>query len=152
MKLAFSGEGRYPEFDDGYKLYCSRRRGKPSMTEQQYKKAVKLYCRALSSRLIDNGIVDLPTGLGSISAITLTRKPQYRGNKFIGLGKKDWESGQYDGSFKTFGITFLPRHTKEHNLRCFGFVANRRLFQRMKEMYLSDNCSWIPLRFKDNMI
>ena len=153
MKLAFSGEGRYVDFSDGYRLYCNRRRHKEAVDEKTYRRIIRLYCKYLSERLCREGMVDLPTGIGSIAAITITRKPQYRGKQFVGYGKKDWEDrGQYDGKLKTFGLTFLPKRDRTQNLRCYGFVGNRELFKRIKKGYLSGECNWIPLGFKDEMI
>ena len=152
MKLAFSGEGRYPEFEDGYRLYLKRARTNDNIDLKTYKKVVRLYCRRLAERLCENGIVDLPSGLGSIAAVTMDRKPQFRGTKFIGYGKKDWETGQYDWSKKAFGIAFLARSRKKDNLRSYGFVANRRLFKKISEHKDSFYCNWKPLEFNDEMI
>jgi len=91
-------------------------------------------------------------GLGQIAAAIITRKPQYRGKKFIGYGKMDWDKGCFDGSPKAFGIVFLPNRNKKAGLRCYGFVANRKLFKRMKARYESDDCPWVPLEFNDDMI
>lgn len=152
MKLAFSGKAHYPDFEKGYELYVKRSKTGNYMDFKTYKRVIKTYCRTLAERLCDDGYVDLPSGLGAIMAITLRRRPQYRGDKFIGYGKMDWEKGHYDGSSKAFGITFLPRRRKKDNLRCYGFVANRRLFKKVKEKSEDYHCGWKPLNFSDEMI
>jgi len=152
MKLAFSGQARYADFSDGYRIYLSRLRGKPPVSMEEYRRAVKAYCRIIADRLVDDGFADLPAGIGSIAAATITRKPQYRGKHFIGYGGMDWGTGQYDGKLKTFGMVYLPRHGRNGNLRCLGYVANRRLFQRMKKRAMADDCTWEPIEFNDEMI
>lgn len=153
MKLAFSGDGRYADFSGGYKLYAKRSKSGCEVDRETYCRIVRRYCKLLAAQLEENGIVDLPNEIGSIAAATLTRRPQFRGKKFIGYGAIDWTTGQYDGRLKTFGMVFLPRHTKKNsNLRCFGFVANRRLFKRMKEKSKRIDCPWDAIEFKDEMI
>ena len=152
MKLAFSGEARYPKFDLGYELYSSRVRTRMPVSINSYKRIVKRYCASLAERLYNEGSVSLPMKLGTLSAAVIKRKPKYREGKFIGFGKKDWKTGNYDGTYKAFGIVFLPNRTKNPNLRCFGFVANRALFKRLKERYDGYDCPWVPLEFNDEMI
>ena len=152
MKLAFNGQGRYADFRKGYELYVKRSKLGKCMSEEMYRKVVRSYCRMLADTLGDEGIVDLPGGLGSIAAATLTRKPQYRGKKFIGYGKYDWDKGHFDGKLKTFGMVFLPRRERTQNLRCYGFVANRRLFQKIKEKAIGFGCNWKPIEFNDEMV
>lgn len=152
MRLAFSGESRYPDYDNGYRLYLNRDRNGSPVSKRQYKRIVREYCRVLADRLVENGIIDFPGRFGSVAAIELLRKPQYRGKKFVGYGKIDWESGHFDGTLKAFGIGFLPNRKRSENLRCFGFVANRALFKRMKSKFLSDSCNWIAMTFTDEMI
>lgn len=150
MKLAFNGLGHYAEFSDGYALYVRRAQSEP-VDESTYKRIVKAYCKRLADRLYDEGLVDLPKGMGSIAATVITRKPQYRGKRFVGYGKYDWTIGGYDGKLKTFGLVFLPKHTKK-NMRCFGYVANRELFKRVKQHSDEETCKWKPLDFNDDMI
>ena len=152
MKLAFSGQARYPEMNDGYELYCRRARTNDPVDLNTYTKIVKEYCRMLAEDLEKDGIVDMPSGLGSISAIRIKRKPQYRNKKFAGYGKWDWKHGHYDGSLNAFGMAFLPKRDKTQNLRCYGFVANRRLFKRIKERYDAGLNEWTPMTFNDEMI
>lgn len=152
MKLAFSGQGRYPDLTEGYALYRKRSRKENALDEKMYNAVVKRYCKRLAERLVEEGIVELPNGMGTIAAATLTRKPQYRNGKFIGYGKRDYASGNLDGTLKTFGMVFLPRHTKNQNLRCLGYVANRKLFQTMKERYMSGEADWLPMVFNEDMI
>ena len=153
MKLAFSGQGRYTDFEDGYTMYVNRSRNGESVDKKTYSRIVRMYCSILADRLLDNGIVDLPNEMGMIVAAILKRKPQYRGNKFIGYGKMDWQKKVYDGTLKTFGMVFLPKMGKKrNNFRCYGFVANRRLFQKMKAVYENTYCNWSPIAFDDEMI
>lgn len=151
MKLAFSGEARYPDFESGYELYKSRNRSRIPVDFKTYRNIIREYCKLLQKDLLENGIVDLPS-IGSLYASIFTRRPQYRGKKFIGYGKMDWRKGHYDGEPTAFGISFLPNRNKTHNLRCFGFVANRQLFKKMKALFLSDDCPWVPMAFDNEMI
>ena len=152
MKLAFSGQARYPDMTDGYDLYVRRTRtGKP-VDLKTYTAIVKEYCKMLAEDLENEGIVDLPCGLGSVAAVTIRRRPQYRGKKFIGFGKMDWKAGHLDGRINAFGIAFIPRRDKTNNLRCYGFVANRRLFKRIKEKYDFGLCPWSPMEYGKEMI
>lgn len=152
MKLAFNGKGHYTDFSESYGLYVKRSRGGDVFDERTFRRVVRSYCRILSERLIRDGIADLPCNMGTIVAARITRKPQYRGKEFIGYGKKDWKTGEYDGKLKTFGLVFLPKHGKNENLRCFGYVANRKLFQKVKSKYESDERTWELLDFNDDMI
>lgn len=150
MKLAFSGQARYTDFETGYQLYRNRAKNECSDLVM-YKRAIRAYCKRLAARLKTTGIIDLPAGLGSLAAVTMIRKPQYRGKKFIGFGKMDWEKGYYDGDIHAFGIVFLPKRTKSENLRSYGFVANRRLFKEVKNNCMEKQM-WSPLEFSDEMI
>lgn len=152
MKLAFSGEARYPDFQEAYDLYVGRSRKSECVDGPTYRRIVKEYCRSLAERLENYGMADLPANLGSIAAATITRRPQYRGKKFVGYGKMDWKTGQRDGSPTAFGVVFLPNRDSDANLRSCGFVANRRLYQRMKADYDDGTAKWIPLEFNDDMI
>lgn len=153
MKLAFSGQGRYTDFEDSYKLYVNRSRNGDSVDRKTYNRIIRRYCSILAGRLVEYGIIDLPNDIGMIAASILRRRPQYRGKKFIGYGKRDWENGCYDGSLKTFGLVFLPKlGHKRNNFRSYGFVANRKLFKEMKQMYENGDCNWSPITFNDEMI
>lgn len=152
MKLAFSGQAKYPDMTDGYELYVRRARTNKSVDLQTYTAVVKEYCSLLAEDLKNEGIVDLPCGLGSVAAVTIRRRPQYRGKKFVGYGSYNWEKGHYDGEPKAFGLAFLPSRDKTNNLRCYGFVANRKLFKKMKELYQSYDCPWVPMEYGKEMI
>lgn len=152
MKLAFSGQARYPDYDDGYDLYVKRSRTNAYMSKESYKKVIRMYCKVLADRLYETGFIELPSGLGHVAVVTIDRKVKYFGDKRIGLGKMDWGKGRYDGSRKAFGITFLPRRRNKDNLRSYGFVANRRLFKKVKERSEDFTCNWKPLEFNDEMI
>ena len=151
MKLAFNGEGHYTDFSDGYELYKNRAKTDKYVDAKTYNKIIRMYGSLLADRLLKYGIVDLPNNMGMIAASIIRRRPQYRGKKFIGYGKMDWEKGHRDGSPKVFGMVFLPRHEKK-NMRCYGFVANRQLFKKMKAVYEQDFCPWYPIEFNDEMI
>ena len=151
MKLAFSGKGRYTDFSEAYELY-KKRNPEKALDEKTYKRVIRKYCGKLAARLKEEGMVDLPKGLGSISTALILRKPQYRGKQFVGYGAMDWKKGHRDGKLKAFGLVFLPRRDKNPNLRCFGFVANRRLFQMLSAKYESGNRNWEPIEFNDEMI
>lgn len=152
MRLAFSGQARYAEFDEGYALYVKRSRLGQSVDKATYRRIVKAYCRMLADDLYEKGMVDLPGKIGSIAAATITRKPQYMGDKFIGYGKKDWKTGHYDGKLKAFGLVFLPRRGKNANLRSYGFVANRKLFKKMSSRFHGYECPWKTIEYKDEMV
>jgi len=152
MKLAFSGEARYPVLKDSFHVYSRRVRGRLPVDYKVYCKVVKLYCASLAERLCNEGMADLPSDLGTLYASTIKRKPRYRNGKFDGFGKKDWKNGYYDGTPTAFGVVFLPNRNKSQNLRCYGFVANRALYKRLKGIYESRDCKWVPLEFNDEMI
>lgn len=151
MRLAFSGEGRYPDFKSGYALYRRRARRIGTVDEAVYRRVIRAYCRALADKLEREGAVELPCGMGTLMAAELTRKPQYRGRLFIGYGAPG-RHGALDGTLKAFGIVFLPRRDSTPQLRSCGFVANRGLFRRMKARYTGGWCDWAPADFDDSMI
>lgn len=152
MKLAFNGQAHYIDFLGGYALYKKRTKKDFVVSFELYKRVIRCYCKLLAERLLQNGMIDLPKNYGIITSAIITRKPQYRGKKFIGYGAKVWRTGQYDGKLKTFGMVYLPRHGKHNNMRCLGYVANRCLFKKMKAIYESDSCSWQPIEFNDDLI
>ncbi len=151
MKLAFSNEAKYTDFTPGYELYLKRNRTGNPVDEATYRRVLKAYCKMMAERLQNDGIVDLPCGLGSICAALIRKKAQYRNGKFDGYGAMDWKTGKRDGKLKAFGLVFLPKHEKG-SLRSYGFVGNRKLFQRMKEMYSGYECPWTLIEFNDEMI
>ena len=151
MKLAFSGEARYPRYTEGYELYKKRTRSRECMDFDTYKRVIRRYCSGLGDRLVDEGMVDLPCGLGSITSAIFTRKAKYKDGRFLGYGKIG-RDGKFDGTLKAFGIVYMPRRDKNNNLRCYGFVTNRQLFKRVKNKYIGDECNWVPIEFKDEMI
>ena len=152
MRLALNGQGHYTDFSGGYDLYVKRSRKGRCVDFAMYRRIVRAYCRLLAERLAADGLADLPCGLGSVSAAVITRKPQYRGKAFVGYGAMDWNTGKYDGKLKAFGMVYLPRRDRNRNLRCLGFVANRRLFRRMKDIYSGGRRPWTPVEFNDDMI
>ena len=152
MKLAFHGQAKYADMSDGYDLYRRRTRTNEPVPLHIYTAVVKEYCRMMAEDLEKEGMVDLPVGLGTIAAVRIFRRPQFRGKKFVGYGKFDWKKGHYDGEPWAFGLAYLPRRTKTQNLRCYGFVANRRLFKRMKELHDGYDCPWVPMEYGNEMI
>lgn len=152
MKLAFNGKAKYTDFTPGYELYKKRTRSREVLPIAIYKRIVRAYCKLLSDRLIHEGNIDIPYCAGMIAAAEFTRRPQYRGKKFIGYGKKDWETGYYDGNLKAFGLAYLPVRGKNENMRCYGFVANRKLFKKMQQAYEEYYREWEPVKFDDSMI
>ena len=152
MRLAFSNKAKYPDFDSGYDLYAKRSRGRALISKDVYKRIIREYCLGMSMRLLNDGMVDIPGNIGTLYAAVIGRKPVYRDGKFVGYGKFDWATGRYDGERDAFGVVFLPNRRKTPNLRCYGFVANRRLFKKMKWLYESDYCPWVPIEFNDEII
>ena len=152
MRLAFDNQAHYADFSEGYKTYLKRTKVDKPVDEKTYKRIVKAYCKRLAQRFEEDGMIDLPCEMGTVTTAILTRRPQYRGKKFIGFGKKDWTTGLYDGTLKTFGIVFLPNRKVSQNLRCFGFVTNRRLFKKMKELNDGTGKKWTPVVFNDEMV
>ncbi len=151
MKLAFSGEARHADMGPAYQLYRRRERKGQPLDEKTYRRVLKAYCKMLAERLRNEGMIDLPCGLGLIAAATITRKAQYYGRTFAGYGAMNWKTGKRDGRLKTFGMVYLPSHDKG-SLRCYGFVANRKLFQVMREINNDYGCPWTPMDFNDDMI
>ena len=47
MKLAFSEQGRYADFDEGYALYCKRTKKEP-VDEKTYRRIIRKYFRKLN--------------------------------------------------------------------------------------------------------
>lgn len=152
MKLAFSGQGHYSSFDDGYALYMKRDKSGAPLDKKTYKRIIRSYCKILAQRLLEDGVVDLPSRFGRIAAVRITKKPQYRGQRFVGYGAMDWKKGVYDGKLKTFGITYIPRRDRSQNMRCLGFVANRQLFKRVKSFFNEGSCGWDLMDFNEEMV
>ena len=84
MKLAFNNEAKYTDFAPGYELYLRRNRTGNPVDEATYRRVLKAYCKMMAERLQNDGIVDLPCGLGSICAALIRKKAQYRNGKFDG--------------------------------------------------------------------
>ena len=152
MRLAFTNNGKYTDFEEGYNLYVKRSRTDVGISEETYRRIIRKYCSLLADRLYEEGFVNLPGQLGAIAVSTITRRPLYMGKKFIGYGSYDWKKREYDGKLKTIGLVYLPRRNKLKNLRCYGFVANRRLFHRIKKGYEDCSSPWVPIEFNDDMI
>lgn len=152
MKLAFSMQAHYSDYTDGYARYKSATSPKRCVRERDYHSVVRAYCKMLADSLLSDGMVDLPCGMGSLAVANIRRKPQYRNKKFLGYGKWDWNTKSYDGQLKAFGIVFLPCRSTTNNLRSFGFVANTRLFRRIKAAWQNKEVTWVPVEFNGEMI
>lgn len=152
MKLAFSGDAHYTSFDSGYERYVKGAKTRELVDRATYNRVVRSYCQLLVDRLYEEGMVDLPCNMGTLAAVKIKRKPQFRKGRFVGFGKLDWEKGTYDDSREAFGVAFLPKHGINDNLRCYGFVANRRLYQRMRDRSEEFTCPWVPMKLTEDMI
>lgn len=145
--VLFKGEARYPDLSNGYELYTHRSATTPKdrlLTEEQYNKVVKLFCKEYADRLEEEGMVDLPCEIGSVVAVEVTKRPTFDPclGKYRTADNIDWAKTRQEGTIvrkdgrKTFGIAFVPRHTKGYgNFRCFGIRANKNLYKRMKKQY-----------------
>lgn len=143
----FVNKARYPDLTNGYLLYRNRSAMTPSdrvLTESQYNRIVKSYCKELANRIETEGIADLPSDIGAIVAVNIYKKPVYdaREKKYRLARNIDWNATRenkkitYKDSPNTFGFVFAPKHIKKNNiLRCFGFVANKALYKRMRVKY-----------------
>lgn len=146
MKL-FKNQSRYPDLSKGFETYRNRSKNTPEeriFDEVQYNRIVKKYCKMLSEVLQNEGIVDLPSDIGSIAAVSIKRKPLYnrKTKMFMTNDYIDWNETRKTGRIvrddnpNTFGFVFVPKHIKGHeNFRCFGIRANKTLYQRMRKHY-----------------
>ena len=151
MRLAFDNQAHYTDFSAAYQLYLNRCRDGNPVDEKTYRRVLKAYCKMMAERLEEDGMVDLPNELGMLSVANIRRRGRWADGKFVGYGGYDWKNNAPYNDLKTFGIVYLPKHGKG-NLRCYGFVANRKLFQRMKEKYVSGASNWALMEFNDEMI
>lgn len=145
--VLFKGESRYPDLSAGYTLYRHRSATTPQervMTEEQYNKVVKAFCKNTAERFEEEGIVDMPCGMGSVAAVSVTKKPTYDPvlGKYRSANNIDWESTRREGKVirkdgrRTFGIAFVPKRLEGlSNFRCFGIRANKALFKKLKKQY-----------------
>ena len=145
--VLFKGESRYPDLTGGYTLYVHRSATTPKeriLTEEQYNKVVKAYCKSVAGVLEDEGIIDLPCGVGSVAAVDVTKKPLFDPSigKYRPADNIDWEKTREEGRLirkdgrKTFGIAFIPKRLDGYaNFRCFGIRANKSLYKRLKKKY-----------------
>lgn len=153
MRLAFHNEARYPDFDEAYGRYVSGSRSRTPVDDRTYRRVVREYCGILAGRLEKEGMVDLPLDMGMLAVAEIRRKARYKDNKFVGYGRVDWlGGGGYDGSPTALGVVYIPSRRKTANLRSYGFVANRRLYKRIKALYESGDAEWSPMEFNDDMI
>ena len=70
---------------------------------------------------------------------------------YLDFLRREAEGGKYP-QYKAFGMAYLPKRNKTQNLRSFGFVANRRLFNKMKQKHTEGFCGWSLLPFSDSMV
>lgn len=129
--MFFEGKARRADYGPGYARYLSRCVKTPKdrvLDDKAYGKVIQAYCQHLADTLENQGIIDLPSGMGSIVAVRIRLKPQY--NKAMG---KWFTKGTNPHSF---GFIYTPRREKGYeNLRCYGYRANRRLYDRMRKKY-----------------
>lgn len=151
MRLAFDNQAHYTDFAAGYQLYLNRCRNGNPLDEKTYRRVLKMYCKCIAKHLQNAGMADLPNGLGTIAVANIRRNGRWKDGKMIGHGGYDWKNRAPYDTLKTFGIVYLPKHGKG-NLRCYGFVANRRLFKAMKEKYLSGDSGWTLMEYNDEMV
>jgi len=153
MPLAFNRQARYPDFSEAYGRYVSGARTRGCVDEATYRRILRAYCSILADRLVDEGMVDLPCDMGMIAVAEIKRKARYVNGKFAGYGMVDWRrGGARDGSPTALGVVFIPTRRKTANLRSYGFVANRRLYHRIKYAVDSGMVDWMPMEFNDDMI
>ena len=58
MRLAFSGQAKYPDMTDGYELYVRRARTNRVVDLKTYTAIVNDYCRMLAEDLENAGMTD----------------------------------------------------------------------------------------------
>ena len=145
--IPFKHTARYPDLTNGYMLYRNRSMNTPPdrlLTEEQYNRIVKSYCKELAGRIESQGVADLPSDMGAIVAVNIYKKPVYNAKekKYKLARSIDWNATRetkeivYKDCPNTFGFVFAPKHIKKNNiLRCFGFVANKALYKRLKAKY-----------------
>ena len=143
----FINKARYPDLTNGYLLYRNRSSLTPPerlLTEAQFNRVIKRYCKRLATMVEDCGVADLPCDMGAIVAVNIKKRPVYdaREKKFKPARSVDWDKTRETKSMvykydpNTFGFVFAPKHIRGRNIfRCFGFVANKSLYKRMREKY-----------------
>lgn len=98
----------------------------------------------LADRLEKEGMVDLPSDIGMLAAVNIRKRPVYdkREGKYRPARSIDWdkvrETGTmaYKDSPNTFGFVFVPKHLRKRAIfRCFGFVANKSLYKKLRQEY-----------------
>ena len=143
----FKNKSRYPDLSSGYELYCNRSVKTPKdriLDRVLYNRIVKAFCKELADELEKDGIVDLPSDIGSVIAVGITKKPSYDVSlkKYRSADNVDWDATRKNGTVvrkdgnKTFGFVFQSKRVKGHgNFRCFGIRANKALYKRMRKCY-----------------
>lgn len=152
MRPAFYGKAGSTDMTCGYRCYSTRKKKHEPVSTVIYGRVVRAYCRRLAGKLEKDGMVQLPCGIGLLSAAFVRRKPRYRDGRFLGIGMYDPRTGKYDGTTEAFSIVLFPDISGTQNLRCYGFVCNSRLFRRMKKAWTEGTCAWRPARYDDDMI
>lgn len=145
--IPFKGEERYPDLKPGYELYSKRAYRTPEknrLSEAEFSRIVKAYCKLLSERLVNEGFIELPYDIGAVAAVKIRRTP-----KFDPIRKSwrtadsiDWKETKKAGRIvrkdeqETIGFAFVPKHAKGRDIfRCFGIRSNRMLYDKVKERY-----------------
>lgn len=143
----FVNKAKYPDLSNGYLLYRNRSSLTPTdrlLAEQKFNRVVKKYCKELATRIEEQGVADLPSDIGALVAVNIRKRPVYdkREKKFRPARNVDWNKTRetkeivYKTDPNTFGFVFVPKHVKGRNIfRCFGFVANKSLYKRLRSKY-----------------
>jgi len=145
--MFFDRKARKPNLSDGYARYLGRCTKTPEdkiLDYKTYRKIVGDYCGMLADRLEQEGVIDLPSGIGSIVAVAIRRRPRYdkTASKWRSTQVINWKATKQDGATVysdtpyTFGFIFSPRREKGYeNFRCYGIRLNYKLYARMRKMY-----------------
>lgn len=145
--MPFTHKAKYPDLTNGYLLYRNRSSLTPSdrlLTEQQFNRIVKKYCKHLACNVEECGVADLPSDIGAVVAVSIKKRPFYdtREKKFKPARSIDWNKTRetkelvYKTDPNTFGFMFVPKRMRGMGIfRCFGFAANKSLYKRLRAKY-----------------
>lgn len=156
MNILFKNKSRYPDLNNGYKLYECRSipKGESVVSRNTYNRIVKMFCKSLASSLIETGMIDLPCDIGSIAVVSIHKKPIYDKRKkcYTYNNLIDWNRTRkegrviHGGSLDTVGIKFIAKNKRgRDNFNCFGIRANKSLYKKIKDMYNNNELQFIPV-------